>query len=93
MRINYLILTFTLFTFVLSAQIDQFKHIAKRMNAPFGVYVDKAANSWVTETGTGKNDGRVILVRPNGRKEYIVEGLPSRLDSRISANASEILPW
>ena len=82
MRINFLILTFTLFTITLCAQVDRFEHVTNRMNSPFGVYVDQAANSWVTETGTGNNDGRILLVRPNGRKDEIVVGLPSRLDNR-----------
>lgn len=76
MRIKFLTLIFSFLTVALCAQ---FQHVTNRLNSPLGVYVDAAANSWVTETGTGNNDGRVLLVRPNGRKEVIVEGLPSLL--------------
>ena len=45
--------------------------------------VDNSGNAWVTETGTGKNDGRVLIVRPNGDKIPVIVNLSSSIHPTI----------
>jgi hypothetical protein len=42
-----------------------------------GLEIDGAGNLWVTESGSGNNDGRVIIVDPAGNQTVFMTGLPS----------------
>ncbi|MBK9337507.1 MAG: ScyD/ScyE family protein [Lewinellaceae bacterium] len=43
-----------------------------------GIEVDATGNIWVTESGSGNNDGRILIVDPNtGDKTIFMTGLPS----------------
>lgn len=55
-----------------------------------GVEVDDHGNAWVTETGSGANNGQVIHVKPNGEKHVIITGLPSATDPNNGETGG---PW
>lgn len=42
-----------------------------------GVNVDEQGNVWVTEFGTGNDDGRITIISPEGEKTVFMTGLPS----------------
>ena len=42
-----------------------------------GVEVDAQGNVWVTEHGTGNDDGRITIIDPAGAKTVFMTGLPS----------------
>jgi Secretion system C-terminal sorting domain len=66
-----------LFLNLLKAQLSV---VTSDLVSPAGVEVDNYGNAWVTETGTGMNDGRVLLVKPNGLKIPVIVNLPSAID-------------
>lgn len=51
--------------------------IAFNLAAPIDVCLDSDGNPWITQSGTGMNDGVVQKIRPDGSKETIIAGLPS----------------
>lgn len=55
----------------------QFSVIADGLDAPAGIQTDVFGNHWVAESGTGANDGRIIVIKRNGDKETVITGLPS----------------
>ena len=71
--------TFTLLLLLFSFQ--SYAHepsiVAENLNGPFSVHTDYLGNHWVTEVGSGNNDGGITLVRPHGEKIPIITGLPS----------------
>lgn len=42
-----------------------------------GVEVDAEGNVWVTENGTGNDDGQVTIITPSGDQQVFMTGLPS----------------
>lgn len=50
---------------------------ATGLTAPLGLTLDDKKNLWVTEIGTGANDGKVSVIQPNGKKYVVVDGFPS----------------
>lgn len=42
-----------------------------------GINVDDQGNAWVTEHGTGNDDGRITIISPAGEKTVFMTGLPS----------------
>lgn len=44
---------------------------------PIGLEVDGQGRLWVTEVGTGNNDGRISVITPDGQIHTFVEGLGS----------------
>ena len=54
--------------------------IAFDFATPVDVSLDADGNAWVTETGSGADDGRIQKVLPDGTKETIIENLPSFFD-------------
>ena len=49
--------------------------VASGLTNPMGVDVDAADNIWVSEAGTGANDGRVLMIKPNGKTYIAIEHL------------------
>jgi hypothetical protein len=45
--------------------------------APMGIAKDAQGRVWVTEAGTGKDDGRLTFISPDGQKTAVLTGLPS----------------
>jgi len=40
--------------------------VASGLQGPMGIEADKNGNIWVSEVGTGANDGKVVVVKPGG---------------------------
>ncbi|MEO6915326.1 MAG: ScyD/ScyE family protein [Chitinophagaceae bacterium] len=51
--------------------------LASGLLAPIGVEVDKKGRVWVAEGGTTKNDGKVTMITPDGKKYTAINNLPS----------------
>lgn len=63
--------------FSLTAQVAP-KIVAQGFsNGLIGVEVDADGNLWLTEHGTGNDDGQVTIVDKNGNKTLFMTGLPS----------------
>lgn len=56
------------------------REYATGFNTPLGLELDSRNRIWVTEAGTGNNDGRVSLIMPNGRVYPVIEGFVSVVD-------------
>ncbi|GAB3892401.1 ScyD/ScyE family protein [Spirosoma agri] len=53
--------------------------MATGLLGPIGVDTDPAGRIWVTEAGTGKNDGQVSLVTPDGVVHPVITGFDSEI--------------
>ena len=53
------------------------REYASGLAGPLGLALDGKGQLWVTEIGTGNNDGKVSIIQPNGVKQVIIEGFPS----------------
>lgn len=42
-----------------------------------GIEIDDQGNVWVTENGTGNDDGRITIIDPEGNQQLFMTGLPS----------------
>lgn len=51
--------------------------VATGLVAPLGLEVDNSGNIWVTEGGTGHNDAKVVVIKPNGAKYDAIVNLSS----------------
>lgn len=51
--------------------------LASGLLGPIGLELDKKGRVWVVETGTAKNDGRVTMITPDGKKYPVIVGLGS----------------
>ena len=78
-----LISTVYVFLLFISHSAAQLTVVTSNLVSPAGVEVDNSGNAWVTETGTGKNDGRVLIVRPNGDKIPVIVNLSSSIHPTI----------
>lgn len=79
MKKQILISALSLFvaTFSLHAQVVP-KIVASGFNVGvIGLEIDANGTLWVTESGSGNNDGRVILVDADGNQTVFMTGLPS----------------
>ncbi|KQS27003.1 ScyD/ScyE family protein [Dyadobacter sp. Leaf189] len=47
------------------------------LRAPIGMDKDNKGNLWVSEIGTGNNDGAVVMITPNGTKTTFASGFTS----------------
>ncbi len=50
---------------------------AKGLVHPLGLEFDRQGRLWVAEQGTGKNDGRLSVVTPDGRVQHVLSDLRS----------------
>ena len=80
------LLAFLMLTFCYAQLVP----VTSNLVNPAGIEPDASGNIWLTETGTGANNGRVILVRPNGDKIPIITGLPSNFDATTNETGG---PW
>lgn len=54
--------------------------VAFDLVTPIDVNLDAEDTPWVTESGTGMNDGRVSRIQADGTVEVVIEGLPSHFN-------------
>lgn len=52
-------------------------NFADQLRAPIGLTLDTKGQLWVTEAGTGKNDGSIVMITPQGTKTTVMTGFPS----------------
>jgi hypothetical protein len=57
--------------------------VAKGLKSPAGLEVDAANQLWLTQAGSGQNDGSVSILQPNGTTLPVVTGLPSLFDTVV----------
>ena len=73
-------ITLSVLLFTLNFAQAQFSIVTNNLKNPAGLEADDNGNNWVTETGTGANDGRVLFVRGNSIQIPVVVDLPSFKD-------------
>lgn len=57
----------------------QITTVASGLAQPMGIEADQSGNLWVAIPGTAHNDGKVVLVKPNGDKFDAIINLTSKL--------------
>lgn len=57
------------------------KEFASKLNRPVGLALDANQQLWVTEIGTGKDDGKLSVFDSYGKKHVVVEGFPSFVEA------------
>lgn len=64
------------------------------LEGPMGMEIDGMGNIWLAETGTGKNDGKVLIVKPNGAKYDAIinlSSMPNALSKELEGPAHLLL--
>ena len=51
--------------------------VATGLAAPMGIETENNGNIWVSENGTGHDDGKVVVIRPNGKQYDAIVNLSS----------------
>jgi hypothetical protein len=64
---------------------------AAGLRAPIGMDVDDKGNVWVSEAGTGKDDGAIVLVSPGGQKTTVLTGFKSAKGNEAVEGISHVL--
>lgn len=77
MKQTFLLLVLTWFFSKPSILAQTSSVFADNFNAPIGLDVDSEGNVWLTQTGTGNDDGRVSAITPDGTVHDVITGLPS----------------
>jgi len=54
--------------------------VATGLASPMGIETQNNGNIWVSESGTAHNDGKVVVIKPNGQKYDAIINLPSFLN-------------
>jgi len=65
--------------------------LAGGLKAPIGVAVDNQGRVWVTESGIGKNDGKVTVITKNGKKYDAIINFESVLTNGEPDGPSHLL--
>lgn len=55
--------------------------LATTLKAPIGIEADAGGKLWVTESGTGHNDGKVSVITPDGKVYPVIINLESVLNA------------
>jgi hypothetical protein len=84
--INIILLLFT--AQIISAQNQEV--VAEGFSNIAGLSLDELGNLWISECGTGNDDGKVSMLEPDGSLFTVVENLPSFLDTSTHETAG---PW
>ena len=75
-------LLISLLTFSAQAQLTT---LVDHLHSAIGVTVDEWGNQWVTDQGTGHDDGQVIMVTKSGKKHLVFDQLPSVMNEEGDA--------
>ena len=68
--------------------------VATGLQGPMGMEIDRAGNIWLAETGTGNNDGKVLIIKPNGVKYDAIinlSSMPNALSGELEGPAHLLL--
>ena len=71
----------------LSAQL---KTIASGLNGVIGLRADECGNKWVAESGSGADDGALVVITKTNKKHVVIKDLPSKVNP---ANMDVVGPW
>ena len=66
--------------------VFQMTNVATGLAGPISIESDRNGNIWVTEGGTAKNDGKVIVITPDGKKYDAIV----KLSSIINEGSGEV---
>jgi hypothetical protein len=58
--------------------------VASGLQAVMGIDVQNNGTMWVSESGTAHNDGKVVVIKPNGQKYDAIINLPSFLNKNTN---------
>ncbi len=73
--------------------LAQLSVLTDSINSAIGVYADPWGNKWVTDQGTGHNDGRVLVITKSGKKHIAFDQLPSVInDEGDPVSAWKVIP-
>ncbi|NIJ53610.1 ScyD/ScyE family protein [Dyadobacter arcticus] len=61
------------------------------LRAPIGMDVDDKGNLWISEAGTGKNDGAIVMITPGGVKTTVLQGFQSAKGPEAVEGISHVL--
>ncbi|MCE6987605.1 ScyD/ScyE family protein [Dyadobacter sp. CY323] len=64
---------------------------ANGLRFPIGMDVDDKGNLWVSEAGTGKDDGAIVMITPGGQKTTVLEGFKSAKGNEAVEGISHVL--
>lgn len=53
--------------------------VATGLPGPMGLEIDNNENIWVAIPGTANNDGKIVIIGPNGQQHDAIINLPSRI--------------
>ncbi|MPR36712.1 hypothetical protein [Salmonirosea aquatica] len=63
--------------------------LATGLVAPIGVETAPIGRIFVSESGTGNIDSRILLIKPDGQKHPVVKGMNWAISAKASANRCE----
>lgn len=61
------------------------------LRAPIGMVIDEQGRFWVTEGGTGNNDGALVMITPQGAKTTVVTNFKSIINQGNVEGISHLL--
>lgn len=67
-------------TFMARMGQAQLTSIAHELNGPIGVTADEWGNKWVAESGSGADDGAIVVVTKSNKKHVVIKDLPSKFN-------------
>ncbi len=68
-----------LMTFTINAQTEA-EVMVRDLKMPLGIEQDLEDNFWIAESGTGRNNAAVTVIWNNGKRERVIQGLPSSIN-------------
>jgi hypothetical protein len=61
------------------------------LRRPIGMDIDDKGNLWISEAGSGNNDGAIVMITPGGQKTVVLEGFPSVMANEAIEGLSHVL--
>lgn len=56
------------------------KTIATDLKSPIGMHLDYQGRLWISEIGSGNNDGQISVILPNGKRYVVAAGFSSSIN-------------
>lgn len=83
-------LLFFLFLAAFNTSSAQLKTIATGLNGVIGIKADDWGNKWVAESGSGADDGALVVITKTNKKHVVIKDLPSKVNP---ASMELVGPW